>query len=171
MGINDMELAMTTGPGAALRMRIELGPSIVGEPSWPDGIAVRTFTDDDAIALYALLAHGYRDGGGAVAPFETWLPQMTGDDEFDANLWFLAESESESSLVGTALCWTSAFVKDLVVHESWRRRGLGEALLRHVFRTFSGRGAGAVELKVEAANATAIRLYERAGMCVTERLR
>jgi hypothetical protein len=67
MGINDMELAMTTGPGAALRMRIELGPSIVGEPSWPDGIAVRTFTDDDAIALYALLAHGYRYGGGGAA--------------------------------------------------------------------------------------------------------
>jgi ribosomal protein S18 acetylase RimI-like enzyme len=171
MGINDMELAMRTGPGPALRMRIELDPSVVGEPSWPDGIVVRTFTDDDAIALYALLTHSYRHGGGTVAPFETWLPQMTGDDEFDANLWFLAESEPESALVGAALCWTSAFVKDLVVHESWRRHGLGEALLRHVYKAFSARGAAAVELKVEATNAAAIRLYERAGMCVAERLR
>ena len=78
---------MTTGPGVTLRMRIELDPSAVGEPSWPDGIAVRTFTGDDAIALYALLA------------------------------------------------------------------------------------PDAVELKVEAANAAAIRLYERAGLCVAERLR
>lgn len=159
-----------TGPSAALRMRIELEPSVVGEPSWPDGIVVRTFTDDHASALYALLTHGYRHGGGAVAPFETWLRQMTGDNEFDANLWFLAESEYESTLVGAALCWTSAFVKDLVVHESWRRRGLGEALLRHVYKAFSARGAATVELKVESTNAAAIRLYERAGMCVVERL-
>jgi ribosomal protein S18 acetylase RimI-like enzyme len=40
-----------------------------------------------------------------------------------------------------------------------------------VYRTFSARGADAVEPKVEAANAAATRLYERAGMYVAERLR
>jgi hypothetical protein len=49
---------MTTGPGVTLRMRIELDPSAVGEPSWPDGIGVRTFTGDDAVALHAVLAYG-----------------------------------------------------------------------------------------------------------------
>jgi ribosomal protein S18 acetylase RimI-like enzyme len=162
-------------------MRVELDRSLVSEPTWPDGIELRSFTDDYAGALHALLVHGYRHGGGSVAPFDAWLPQMTGDEEFDPDLWFLAESDpaeqdvelvsGEAALAGAALCWTSAFVKDLVVHEAWRRRGLGEALLRHVFWTFAVRGAAAVELKVEAANAGAIRLYERAGMRVVERLR
>jgi ribosomal protein S18 acetylase RimI-like enzyme len=89
---------------------------------------------------------------------------VTTDEEFDPELWFLAESEAE--LAGAVICWTSAFVKDLVVHEAWRGRGLGEALLRHVFRTFAARGAPAVELKVQSDNTPAVRLYERVGMRV-----
>ena len=93
---------------------------------------------------------------------------MTSDAEFDPRLWFLAETDGE--LAGVALCWTSGFVKDLAVHESWRRRGLGEALLRHVLATFRARGARVTELKVESDNARAVRLYERLGMRVVERL-
>jgi ribosomal protein S18 acetylase RimI-like enzyme len=61
-------------------------------------------------------------------------------------------------------------VKDLVVRENWRRRGFGESLLRLAFRTFQARGAMHVELKVEAQNAAAIRLYERVGMRTIERI-
>jgi ribosomal protein S18 acetylase RimI-like enzyme len=104
-----------------------------------------------------------------VAGFEDWLPEMTGDAEFDPALWFLAATELE--LAAVALCWTSAFVKDLVVHESWRGRGLGEALMHHVFSTFATRGAEHVDLKVQATNAPAIRLYQRVGMQVIERTR
>jgi ribosomal protein S18 acetylase RimI-like enzyme len=153
--------------GETLRLRVELaGPQ--AEASWPSGIAVRTFRPEDAAAVHALLEHGYRRGGGTVDAYETWLPLMMRDAEFDPEVWFLAEAGGE--LAGAALCWTSAFVKDLVVHESWRRRGLGEALLRHAFGVFAGRGATRVELKVEAANAGALRLYERVGMSVVERL-
>lgn len=148
-------------------MRVELGDTTRAEPVWPDGIRVRTFRPDDAAAVHALLQHGYRRGGGVDA-FETWLPRMTGDAEFDPALWFLAEADG--GLAGVALCWTSAFVKDLVVHESWRRRGLGEALLRHVFSVCAARGATGVELKVDAGNAGAFRLYERLGMRIVERL-
>jgi ribosomal protein S18 acetylase RimI-like enzyme len=148
-------------------MRVEL-PGPGGEPSWPEGIALRTFAPGDARALHALLVHGYRRGGGVVASFDEWLPSMTGDEEFDPELWFLAAAGGE--LAGAALCWTSAFVKDVVVHESWRRRGLGEALLRHVVAVFAARGAPAVELKVDAENAAAIALYERLGFGVVERI-
>jgi ribosomal protein S18 acetylase RimI-like enzyme len=92
---------------------------------------------------------------------------MATDEEFAADLWFLAESEQ--GLVGAALCWTSAFVKDLVVHESWRRRGLGEALLRHTFSVFAGRGATAVDLKVQSSNLPAVSLYQRVGMRIVDR--
>lgn len=148
--------------GVVWRMRVPLEGDALRSPRWPVGVAVRTFTPADAGAVHALLVHGYRRGGGSVAEFHAWLPAMLGDSEYAARLWFLA-ADGET-LAGVALCWTSAFVKDLVVHESWRRRGLGEALLRHVFRTFAERGATAVELKVDATNAPAIRLYERAGM-------
>jgi ribosomal protein S18 acetylase RimI-like enzyme len=151
---------------ASLRMRIDLPAGVA--PGWPDEVAVRTFREPDAAALHALLVHGYRHGGGSVAPFATWLPALTGDEEFDPDLVVLAEAGDR--LAAASICWTSAFVKDLVVHEGWRRRGLGEALLQRAFRTFSDRGAGHVDLKVEADNEGAIRLYERVGMRVVERL-
>jgi ribosomal protein S18 acetylase RimI-like enzyme len=95
---------------------------------------------------------------------------MTSDTEFDPQLWFLAEAEG-GSLAGAALCWTSEFLKDLVVHESWRGRRLGAALVHHVLGEFRRRGARAVELKVESDNPSgAQRLYERLGFVVVERL-
>ena len=149
-------------------MRVELDRAALRHPLWPEGVRVRSFTLNDAESLHALLAHGYRHGGGSVAAFDVWLAQMTTDEEFDRALWFLADATG--TLVSAALCWTSAFVKDLVVRESWRRRGLGEALLRHVFEMFAMRGAGAVELKVEAANTSAVDLYRRIGMRAVEQL-
>lgn len=140
-------------------------------PEWPEGIAVRSFRPEDAPAVHALLEHAYRGGGGSVDQFETWLPAMTSDAEFDPELWFLAEAE-DGSLAGAALCWTSAFLKDLVVHESWRGRGLGAALVHHVLNEFRRCGASAVDLKVESDNPSeAQRLYERLGFVVVERLR
>lgn len=159
---------MTGAKLEVLRMRLELSSAGYLEPAWPRGVRLRTFRPEDANSLHSLLEHGYRHGGGSVARFDTWLPQMTTDDEFDPDLWFLADADP--TLVGAVLCWTSAFVKDVVVHEGWRRQGIGEALLRHAFSTFATRGARAVELKVQAANDTAVRLYERLGMRVVERL-
>jgi ribosomal protein S18 acetylase RimI-like enzyme len=149
-------------------MRVELSPARLREPTWPEGVQARSFEPADARALHSLLEHGYRRGGGSVAAFDTWLVEMTTDEEFDSLLWFLAESEG--MLVGAVLCWTSAFVKDVVVHESWRRRGLAEALLLRAFNALAARGAKTVELKVEAENQNAVRLYERLGMRVVERL-
>jgi ribosomal protein S18 acetylase RimI-like enzyme len=95
---------------------------------------------------------------------------MTSDAEFDPELWFLAEVE-DGSLAGAVLCWTSAFLKDLVVHESWRGRGLGAALVHQVLDEFRDRGARAVELKVASDNPSgAQRLYERLGFVLVERL-
>jgi ribosomal protein S18 acetylase RimI-like enzyme len=78
--------------------------------------------------------------------------------------------EVGDDLAAASICWASGFVKDIVVHETWRRHGLGEALLRLAFRTFQGRRATGMELKVHADNAPAIRLYERVGMRTVERI-
>ncbi len=152
---------------ASLLMRVDL-PRETPVPAWPAGTVVRGFEPADALRLHALLEHGYRNGGGSVAPFETWFEALTGDSEFDPQTCFLVFAGDE--LAAASICWTSGFVKDLVVHESWRRQGLGESILQLAFRTFQERGAARVDLKVEVQNAGAIRLYERVGMYLVERL-
>jgi ribosomal protein S18 acetylase RimI-like enzyme len=59
------------------------------------------------------------------------------------------------------------WVDVLGTRRPYRRRGLAEALLRHVFRELYVRGARQVGLGVDAENPTgATRLYERVGMRV-----
>lgn len=52
------------------------------------------------------------------------------------------------------------------VHPVWRRAGLGRALLEATLADARARGFERIELEVYAANAPAIRLYERAGFAV-----
>jgi len=53
------------------------------------------------------------------------------------------------------------------VRNSWRKRGLGLALLHHSFGEFYRRGASLVMLNVDSENPTgATRLYKKAGMNV-----
>jgi ribosomal protein S18 acetylase RimI-like enzyme len=58
-------------------------------------------------------------------------------------------------------------VQTLGVRPAWRRRGIGEALLRAAFAEVFRRGERTVALQVDAQSPTgANRLYERAGMRV-----
>jgi ribosomal protein S18 acetylase RimI-like enzyme len=133
-------------------------------PAWPEGVAVRTYDDAaDSHAVHALLELAFATSHERVEPYERWHRWMTGDAEFDAGCWWLAERDGH--LVGVALCWTTGWLKDLAVHPDERGRGLGEALCRQVFREFSRRGVEQVGLKVDADNPTgAVRLYQRMGM-------
>lgn len=56
-----------------------------------------------------------------------------------------------------------AVLLDLVVHPAWRRRGLGEFLLRWAMRALFALGYEDVRLWVTAANDSARRLYDRSG--------
>jgi ribosomal protein S18 acetylase RimI-like enzyme len=131
-------------------------------PVWPDGVTCATWRDTDATDVHAVMAAAYRDGGGTVAPLAEWAPAFMGDAEFDAATCFIAR-RVDTAIVGVCLCWSSAFVKDLCVHPSARRQGLGQALMRTALRTFADRGHTEVSLKVEADNTRAIRLYEALG--------
>ena len=144
----------------AFRLRKNLDRPIP-QPQWPAGFSCRTLRPGDASDVHRLLRTAYAEGR-AVPNFEEWWEKFSGDSEFDASLCFLVVGQGK--LAGVALCWTIAFLKDLAVHPDWRGLGVGESLLRQVFRAFRARGAPAVDLKVETGNANAIRLYERAGM-------
>ena len=135
----------------------------VGGPTWPDDVLVRTFRGDDALGLWQLLNVAYAEEATPFPPFDDWRGFMLEDPSFEPENWFLVEADGE--LVAAALNWSDAYVKDLVVHPAWRRRGLGEALMRHTFRHFGDRGVPRVTLKTDSTNPTqAWRLYERLGM-------
>ena len=59
---------------------------------------------------------------------------------------------------------------DLAVRRPWRRRGLGEALLREAFVALGAAGKRRAGLGVDAENTTgAVALYKRVGMHVVRR--
>ncbi|MCM3781666.1 GNAT family N-acetyltransferase [Neobacillus mesonae] len=60
-------------------------------------------------------------------------------------------------------------IDDLCVDESYRGRGMGRALLKHIFDYAKEIGAGSVELSVSEFNEGAIRLYESMGMSTRSR--
>ena len=145
------------------RLRRDLTET-VAPPTFPAGYRLRTFAADDAPTVHRLLEVGYAQGGGHIGTFEEWWPSLRGDHEFASDLCFLAINERQD-IVGVAQCWTSAFIKDLVVHPLARRRGIATALLRRVFWEFRHRGATHVDLKVRVDSPTgAVRLYKELGM-------
>jgi len=145
------------------RLRRDLTEA-VGPPICPAGYRVRTFAADDAPPVHRLFEIGYAQGGGRIGTFEEWWPRLRDDDEFTPDLCFLAVNQQQD-IVGAAQCWTSAFIKDLVVHPLARRRGIATALLNTVFWEFRRRGAKHVDLKVPMDNPTgAVRLYREVGM-------
>ena len=144
------------------------------EPSWPGDVDVRTYTDADGLAVHSLLDDAYRSWDDTYTPraHDDWLAWMTGHVEFDPALWFLVERKGE--LVACALNWRAhqarGWVKDLVVRDDVRRRGLAKALLHHTFRAYAERGVAHVGLKAEATNPTgAPQLYERFGFVTDQR--
>ena len=145
------------------------------EPPWPDGVKLRTYTDDDGERVHTLLdeIYGAWDPTHVPEPHADWLAFMTSSSDFDPALWFLVERDG--ALVACALHWRETsgrgWVKDIVVREDERGRGIAKALLQHAFRVYAARGATQVGLKVDSTNPTgAIQLYERLGFVTDQRL-
>jgi GNAT superfamily N-acetyltransferase len=112
--------------------------------------------------------------GYVVRPFDEELELLRHEindlPNFDQRLWFLAIDGEE--IAGIALCFPCAWddpdvgwVGTLGVRRPWRRRGLGEALLRHAFLEFRKLGKRRAGLAVDSQNLTgATRLYEKVGL-------
>ncbi|MCX7079022.1 MAG: GNAT family N-acetyltransferase, partial [Pseudomonas sp.] len=98
---------------------------------------------------------------------DIWRECFETDAEYDPALCFIASDNQ--GIIGVAQCWTSAYIKDLVVHPRAQGQGLGRALLLHAFKVFQQHREGFVDLKVLEDNQRARRLYENAGMRVVRR--
>ena len=144
-----------------LRLTRDLsGPTPV--PTWPEHVRLAPFSATLAPPVHALLLRAYAEGGGTVpAEFDAWWAMTRHDPEFDASLCFVAVAGNQP--VGFALCWTTGFIKDLVVDPDWRGKGIGSALLLTAFAAFRDQGLREVSLKVLTDNMRARRLYARMG--------
>jgi mycothiol synthase len=138
----------------------------------PSGLELRTFREGaDDEALRALLNDVFIEDPfwHKVSPanFREFFLRARG---YDPALWFLAWDGDH--LRGFALTYPErggdqelGWVGTLGVGRAWRRRGLGEALLRTAFQGLHARGLRRIGLGVDAENPTgALRLYERVGM-------
>jgi ribosomal protein S18 acetylase RimI-like enzyme len=141
------------------------------EVAFPEGLTVRTYAPGDEEAVRAQLNEAFADDAfwHAITPsnFREFYLRARG---FDPALWLLAWDGEE--LAGSALAYSEqggdtslGWVGSLSVRRAWRRRGLGDGLLRRAFRALYDRGLTRVGLGVDAENPTgALGLYERAGM-------
>jgi ribosomal protein S18 acetylase RimI-like enzyme len=119
-------------------------------------------TAADMAAVHALLVSACAARGRRMPPRGAWWEALLADPEFDPRLVFLVATPT-GILAAAAIAASSGCVRELVVAPSFRRLGLGTALLGHICRLFEARGA-CIEMPVEADNHAAIALAEALGM-------
>lgn len=155
------------------RMRIEFDEEIP-EPEWPAGVHARPGRAEDAEAVYEAHQESFEDSWEHTrTPWDEWSHWLM-PDGVDPSLWVVAEDGDEIAGVSInrerdaepGVGWVSV----LGVRRSWRRRGIGRALLLASFREFRRRGFRGAALGVDASSLTgAVRLYEKAGMRIVRR--
>jgi len=165
---------------AVLWMERDLGAEprfTPGPVALPTGLSLRSYRGDaDEPATYEAFEEGSQgmlDRPGNT--FAQWSANVAG---YDRELFQLAV-QPDGRIVGIVISRLSASegdapprgtVSSLRVVPDWRRRGLGEALLRSAFGALHERGARRVGLSVDADSPTgAPALYTRAGMRVVRR--
>lgn len=159
---------------ASWTMEIEFGVEAPAESTVPDGIDIRPYRHpEDEHAVHEAHVEAFSDHWDYhPESFEHWREFTVNSRNFDPALWLIAWAGDE--IAGYALNYPQragdpgyGSVGTLGVRRPWRRRGLGEALLRRSFAALHARGQRRIRLSVDAANPTgATRLYERAGMRV-----
>ena len=154
-----------------LQMEMSLAEDLE-PPALPDRFVFRSCEDaGDQRRMYETIEEAMADHWGHVSrSFEAWMDRRHGST-FDPSLWWLAMDGDEPA--AGAVCTISegiGWVDLLGVRSTRRSRGLGMALLRQAATTFRQRGLERMALGVDADSPTgATRLYERAGMRVTQR--
>ena len=185
---------------SVLWMERELGSALTGADAatttaaprtLPAGLTLRTYRGErDEPAVHQAFEDGSLDmNGRAPNTLEQWRAYV---GTKDTDLVFIVESggaagpgslaaAKHGEIVGILIASVSGSERDeqaaalghvdsLRVVRSWRRRGIGAALLAHSFAELAARGATKVGLSVDAASpAGAPNLYLDAGMHVTRR--
>jgi mycothiol synthase len=154
-------------------MEVVLDDSQPQAPRLPTPFQLRRYRPQDEDPLRTTLNEAFADDpfhhDATASSFREFYLRARG---FDPSLWLLAWDGDE--LAGFLLAYPEragepdlGWIQSLGVRRQWRRRGLGEGLLRTALHDLHARGLRRVGLGVDAENATgALRLYKRVGMKV-----
>ncbi|WIM95926.1 GNAT family N-acetyltransferase [Actinoplanes oblitus] len=154
------------------RMRMSLDGVSPEVPAPPAGVTIRPVRHDDEGEMrrfHAVIQEAFRDSDHPAMDYPDWRRHFEGESGVSFDEWFVAEAGGELAGVlqsadpeeGTGEAW----VRNLAVLRAYRKRGLGEALLRRAFAVYAGKGRPQVGLGVDMANPTeAARLYRKVGM-------
>jgi len=170
-------IATLTGAGFEFhkqhaRMAISLDPAATTAPEPPAGVTVRLVNADDEDELrrfHATIEESFQDTDHPATDYPTWREQVAAESSVSYDEWFVGEVEGEWAGVlqssDSAQADGEGWVKFLAVLRPYRKKGVGEALLRRAFATYAGKGRGKAGLGVDLANPTqAARLYRAVGM-------
>ncbi|MCM4083997.1 GNAT family N-acetyltransferase [Paractinoplanes hotanensis] len=156
---------------ARMQIPLEDVPAVAPEP--PAGVTLRTVRADDEgdlRAFHAVIEQAFLDSDHRSASYENWRRQVADDPAPVFDEWFVAEVDGvvagvlESSYDSDEDSG-EGWVKRLAVLGSYRKKGLGEALLRRAFAAYAAKGRDKAGLGVDMANPTrAARLYLAVGM-------
>ncbi len=142
-------------------------------PTWPRGYAVRPLARDEDLGRYvALMNATFADHPTPVAWTEAVVARVHGLATFDpADIRVVTPDDRPEDLVAFTRVeiWNerggepTGWVNQIGVLPDHRGRGLGRELLRWGVQHLRARGAGPVQLAVEALNDRALDLYRRHG--------
>lgn len=137
-------------------------------PEWQDGFSVSLEPEAERV-LHETLEEAFADHWGyEPRTFEEWIAH---NGPLADRLCYVVRAE-DGTVAAAQICdedrFGTAWISIIGVRSAWRRRGLGEALLRQAFHDLYAKGRHRIMLGVDAENTTgATRLYERVGMTVS----
>lgn len=151
-------------------------PTEVPEPIYPEGIAVRTLEErPDLPAVVRTVNEAFRDHWGHTdMTLEQWQ-HWTSDPDYQPEQWFVAwdtELDEPAGVCGGGIQpehnarvgRQEGWVHVLCVRRSYRKQGLGRALLLTSMQALQDEGMEWAMLGVDTENLTgALRLYEGVG--------
>ncbi|SDT76441.1 GNAT family N-acetyltransferase [Actinoplanes derwentensis] len=153
------------------RMQMSLDGVSPVAPEPPAGVTVRPVRSGDEAelrAFHAVIEESFTDSDHRAMPFEGWQAKINRPGT-PFGEWFVAEVDGR--VVGALQSSDGGedsregWVKGLAVLRTYRKRGVGEALLRRAFATYAGNGRPKAGLGVDLANPTdAASLYFKVGM-------
>ena len=176
-----VSLARTGAIFADVRLTYDGAVTPLEETPLPPGTIVRRATDADVPQLRTLAAASHRLTRFYADPhfsesrcdclYETWIDNSVQGYADEVLVVDLRVDES-MEIAGYVTCHREAAghgrIGLFAVAGHRKGRGIGSALLNAAFAWFQARGVASVSVATQLRNARAIRIYERAGLTLSE---
>jgi ribosomal protein S18 acetylase RimI-like enzyme len=130
-------------------------------------IEVRPYREGDEDGVCALWALAFPNPARRNEPRLVIAQKVA----FQRELFYVAAAER--AIVGTAMGGFDGhrgWLYTVAVHPSWRRRGIGSALVRRVEAALEALGCLKLNLQVLSSNASVVGFYRSLGYAVEERI-